>query len=95
MCFVLIIKTPVNENKPKYILHWNTGCETCVILRLVYCYGQMVSLGGLITKLILIYVHTKANDIKSQKQKAVFSFSFLLLDNMLVRNRSLNLHFCL
>ena len=48
--------------------------------------------GGLITKLILIYVHTKANDVKSQKQKAVFSFSFLLLDNMLVRNRSFNLH---
>ena len=33
--------------------------------------------GGLITKLIMIYVHTKANNIKSHKQKVVFSFSFL------------------
>ena len=30
--------------------------------------------GRVITKLILIYVHTKANSIKSDKQKAVFSF---------------------
>ena len=33
--------------------------------------------GGLITKLIMIYVHTKANDIKSHKQKGVFFLSFL------------------
>ena len=34
MCFVLIIKTPVNEKQTNF-LHRNTGCETCVILRLV------------------------------------------------------------
>lgn len=44
-------------------------------------------------ELILIYVHTKTNDIKSHKQKGVFSF-FLSCRWIicLVRNRSLNLH---
>lgn len=47
--------------------------------------------GGLTMKLILIYAHTKANDIKSRKQKEFSLFLFCRWIICLVRNRSLTL----
>lgn len=73
-------------------LHWNTGCETCVTLRLIYDYGQMVS--GWINNEVNTDICThksKQHQVTETKSSFLF-FPFCRWIICLVTNCSLHLH---
>ena len=74
-------------------LHWNTGCGTCVTLRLIYDYGQMVS--GWMNNYNEVNTNIRTHKSKwhqvTQTKSSFLFFPFCRWMICLVRNRSLNL----